>query len=91
VAGQIELRLAPLAEERKPYVQAVLERAAEDIDFRERLLADPEAALADTNLTEDERSALATMRRVALEEWGLDIRRQRAFLRDNGAKVTPDI
>lgn len=85
----VDLRLAPLAEDRRAHVQAVLDRAAGDIGFREALLTDPEAALADTDLTDDERHALASMRRVALEEWGLDVRRQRAFLRDNGAKVTP--
>lgn len=70
----------------KQRVEAVLTRAAEDIAFREQLLADPQAALADTDLTAEERQALATMRRVALEEWGVDVRRYRAFLMDNGTK-----
>jgi hypothetical protein len=67
-------------------VEAVLSRAAEDIEFRELLLADPEAALKDSDLTDDEKTALSTMRRVALEEWGVDVRRFRAFLMDNGNK-----
>lgn len=72
--------------EAKQRVEAVLSRAAEDIEFRELLLADPEAALKDSDLTEDEKTALSTMRRVALEEWGVDVRRFRAFLMDNGNK-----
>lgn len=72
--------------EAKERVEAVLSRAAEDIEFRELLLADPEAALKDSGLTDDEKTALSTMRRVALEEWGVDVRRFRAFLMDNGNK-----
>lgn len=75
-----------LNEDAKQRVEAVLTRAAEDIEFRELLLADPEAALKDSNLTDDEKTALSTMRRVALEEWGVDVRRFRAFLMDNGNK-----
>lgn len=70
----------------KQRVEAILSRAAEDIEFRELLLADPEAALSDSDLTEDEKTALGAMRRVALEEWGVDVRRFRAFLMDNGNK-----
>lgn len=70
----------------KRRVEAVLARAAEDIEFRELLFADPEAALKDSDLTDDEKAALSPMRRVALEEWGVDVRRFRAFLMDNGAK-----
>lgn len=67
-------------------VERVLSRAAQDITFREQLLADPTAALADTDLTDEEKDALGGMRRVALEEWGVDVRRFRAFLMDNGNK-----
>lgn len=70
----------------KQRVEAVLSRAAEDIAFRELLLADPEAALNDCDLTDEEKMALSSMRRVALEEWGVDVRRFRAFLMDNGNK-----
>lgn len=75
-----------LDKEAKKRVEAVLSRAAEDIEFRELLLADPEAALKDSDLTDGEKTALGTMRRVALEEWGVDVRRFRAFLMDNGSK-----
>lgn len=71
-------------------VEAVLSRAAEDIEFREQLLADPGAALADTDLTDEEKAMLGTGRRVALEEWGVDVRRFRAFLMDNGNKFYTD-
>lgn len=67
-------------------VEAVLARASEDIAFREQLLADPAAALAGSDLSVEEREALSSMRRVALEEWGVDVRRFRAFLMDNGNK-----
>lgn len=75
-----------LDEDAKQRVEAVLSRAAEDIEFRELLLADPEGALKDSDLSDDEKTALSTMRRVALEEWGVDVRRFRAFLMDNGNK-----
>ena len=75
-----------LDEEAKQRVEAVLSRAAEDIEFRELLLADPEAALKDSDLTDEEKTALSSMRRAALEEWGVDVRRFRAFLMDNGTK-----
>lgn len=75
-----------LDDDAKQRVEAVLTRAADDIEFRELLLADPEAALNDVNLTDEEKTALGSMRRVALEEWGVDVRRYRAFLMDNGNK-----
>jgi hypothetical protein len=78
---------AALTPEGKVRVEGVLARAAQDITFRELLLSDPVAALADTDLTEDERHALSSMRRVALEDWGVDVRRFRTFLMDNGNKA----
>lgn len=75
-----------LDEDAKQRVEAVLSRAAEEIEFRELLLADPDAALEETDLTDDEKVAMSSMRRVALEEWGVDVRRYRAFLMDNGNK-----
>ena len=39
-------------------VHKLLHRAQVDLDFRERLRADPAAAIADLPLTDDERSAL---------------------------------
>jgi len=81
----------PLTVDGKERVEAVLRRAADDIAFRERLLENPAEALKDTDLTEDEAQVLASMRRVALEEWGVDVRSFRAFVLDNGNKLTdPD-
>jgi hypothetical protein len=73
-----------LTAEGKQRIEAVLARAAEDIEFRELLLLSPESALENTDLTEDERALLSTMKRVALEEWGVDVRLYRSFLMDNG-------
>ncbi len=77
-----------LSAEAKQRLEAVLARAAEDIAFRNQLLRDPTEALSNSGLGADEIRVLSSMRRVALEEWGLDVRRFRAFLRDNGTKVT---
>ena len=76
--------IAPLTIEGKQRIEEVLARAAVDIEFREALLLSPETALGDTELTESERKLLATMKRVALEEWGVDVRKFRYFLADNG-------
>lgn len=78
------LGVSPLTMEGKNRVEEVLGRAASDIAFRELLLSNPAAALADTDLTEDEKAVLGTMKRVALEEWGVDARTFRNFLCDNG-------
>jgi hypothetical protein len=78
----------PLTADGKERVEHVLRRAADDIDFRERLMANPTEALKDTDLTPDEATVLATMRRVALEEWGVDVRSFRSFVLDNGNKLT---
>lgn len=85
------IQAKPLTTAGKARVEGVLRRAAEDIKFRERLLEDPAEALQDTDLTEDEARVLGSMRRVALEEWGVDVRNFRAFVLDNGNKLTdPD-
>lgn len=80
-------RVAELSEQGRLRVQSVLTRAAEDIEFRELMLRDADAALATTDLLPEEKRALSNMRRVALEEWGVDTRRFRSFLRDNGNKI----
>ena len=72
----------------KQAIEAILRRAAEDMDFRRSLMEEPDVALADYDLGEQERALLSDMRRVALEEWGVDVRRFRAFLRDNGNKIS---
>jgi hypothetical protein len=87
VAPAQALQVPELTDEGRARVQAVLTRAAEDIEFRERLLSDADGALASTDLTPEEKSVLSVMRRVALEEWGVDVRRFRSFLRDNGNRI----
>lgn len=82
--------IAQLDAAAKARVEGVLTRAAKDIEFRELLLADPAGALADTDLTDDEKAMLGAGRRVALEEWGVDVRRFRAFLMDNGNRFYTD-
>ena len=44
--------------------------------------------LKDTDLTAEEAEVLAKMRRVALEERGVDVRNFRAFVLDDGNEVT---
>jgi len=72
----------------KVKIEAVLKKAAEDVGFREKLMNDTDAALSNTNLNEEEKSAVKSLRRVSLEEMGVDVRPFRAVLRDNGAKVS---
>lgn len=81
------LGIAPLTIEAKARVEAVLARALEDIAFRELLTVNPVLALEDSGLTVDEIKVVSTMRRVALEEWGIDVRKYRTFLLDNGFKI----
>ncbi|MER5641170.1 Os1348 family NHLP clan protein [Kitasatospora sp. NPDC002227] len=73
-----------LSAESKARVEAVLGRAASDTEFRQMLTSNPAAALADTNLTGQEREMLASMKRVALEEWGVEVRTFRNFILDDG-------
>jgi hypothetical protein len=80
--------VTPLTEEGKKRIGSVLERAVNDIEFRELLLANPSAALQDSGLTNEEFEVLSSMRRVKLEEWGVDVRRFRAWMRDNGNKIS---
>lgn len=82
-------RIAPLSVEGKVRVEKVLDKALTNIEFREHLLDDPWAALNETDLTPDEKKMMFTLHRVALEEWGIDVRRFRSFLRDNGFKLSP--
>jgi hypothetical protein len=78
-----------LKSETKQIVEQLLAKACTDIQFRELLLRNPESALADSGLSTAEIGVLTSMKRVALEEWGVDVRRFRSFLRDNGNKITP--
>ncbi|MDP9651467.1 hypothetical protein J2793_006942 [Paraburkholderia caledonica] len=68
----------------KRVIQDLLTRAAEDISFREALLLDPEKALSGSGLSDDERRIVGSLKKVQLEEWGVDVRRYRAAVRDNG-------
>ena len=67
----------------------ILEKAQQDIEFREQLLNDPQLALSDYKIILSPASyeALTMFRRVALEELGIDIRKYREHTRDNGAKI----
>jgi hypothetical protein len=83
-----ELKVSPRGKER---IQQFLNRAAEDIEFRELLLRDPVKLLSDAKVTggekllsEYDKVLLFSLRRVALEEAGIDVRAARSFLRDNG-------
>ncbi|HEX4060647.1 MAG TPA: hypothetical protein VHY58_06450 [Streptosporangiaceae bacterium] len=71
-----------LSSESKARVETVLRRAADDVAFREQLLAQPAAALEGTNLTLGEREILRPMRCTDLEDWGVDVRKFRTFLTD---------
>lgn len=78
----------------KRQIQELLDRAAGDIQFRELLLRDPEKVLTDPQytggkepLSDTDKTLLFSMRRVALEEAGIDVRKSRSFLRDNGARA----
>lgn len=79
--------MATLSTEGRARVEAVLRRAAEDIGFREQLLTEPDVALEGVELDAQEREVLTSMRRTALEEWGVDVRRFRTFLMDNGNRA----
>lgn len=81
------MRVTPLTPEAKARVEGVLSRALNDIQFREKLLANPAEALKDTDLTAEERNVVGTLKRVQLEEWGVDVRDYRALLMDNGFKI----
>lgn len=81
--------VSQLTEEGKQRIESILNRAANDIEFRDLLLTEPRVALEDTDLTDEEVEVLSSMRRVKLEEWGVDVRRFRAWMRDNGNKVGP--
>lgn len=81
--------VSQLTEEGKQRIESILNRAANDIEFRDLLLEEPKIALKNTDLTDEEVEVLGSMRRVKLEEWGIDVRRFRAWMRDNGNKVGP--
>lgn len=69
--------LAPAARAR---VEAVLTRAATEPAFLALLTTDPAGALAGTTLTDSEKTLVAGLRRVDLEEVGVDVRPFRQVL-----------
>ncbi len=87
MAIQSLVRVQELTKERKQSIEGILTRAISDIEFRELLLSAPYEALSDSGLTGEEIEILSSMKRVKLEEWGIDVRRFRAWLRDNGNKI----
>lgn len=81
------MKVNPLTHDGKMRVERVLDRALNDIEFREKLVANPREALKDTDLTPEEREVVGTLKRVALEEWGVDVRKYRMALSDNGFQI----
>jgi hypothetical protein len=63
-----------LAPEARARVEAVLTRAAAEPAFLASLTTDPAGTLAGTPLTADEKALVAGLRRVDLEEVGVDVR-----------------
>jgi len=83
-----QIGVPPLSKRSKKYIENLFKRAAKDIKLRETLLNDPEKVLARAPLTQFEKDVLSSMKRVPLEQWGVDIRPIRAILRDNGSKLS---
>jgi hypothetical protein len=77
-----------LTPDTKAKVERVLQRALDDVEFRELLTLNPVEALRDVDLGSAEKTILGRMKRVQLEEWGIDMRRYRVMARDNGNKVS---
>lgn len=80
--------IAPLSQETKAKVEEILKRATEDVAFREELIANPDTALSNSDLSDDEKKLVGSLRRVKLEEWGVDVKHYRMVLRDNGNKMS---
>lgn len=81
------MNVNPLDAAAKARIERVLDRALNDIEFREKLVANPLEALKDSDLTAEERNVVGTLKRVQLEEWGVDVRKYRMALSDNGFKI----
>jgi hypothetical protein len=77
--SQLAIVMTP---EGKQRIEELLDRAVRDIEFRELLLTNPYVALGEkTGLTWDEKTLLFSLRRVALEEAGIDVGSAQSFLR----------
>lgn len=80
-----------LSKESKAEIESILDRALDDVEFRELLMENPEKALKDAKLTPQEKELVGSLKRVALEEYGINVKQYRAVTRDNGFKLTaPD-
>ena len=93
--GEKKSRPQALSDRDKAAIQELLDKAADDIELREALLRDPELVLnpavdrlrakgPQVPLSPAALTLLFSLRRVALEEAGIDVRASRVFLRDNG-------
>ncbi len=75
--------------DRVSYMQAIIDRSANDINFRENLISNPDEALSVyPRLTSKEKEILSSMRRVGLEELGIDTSGIRGKDADNGFKLS---
>lgn len=77
-------KLPNLPKDAKTRIEKVLKLAAQDIEFRQKLLRKPKTALKGMELEPKEVELLVHLTRVGLEEVGINIRQFRAFLHDNG-------
>jgi hypothetical protein len=88
-----------ISETEKAIVYDFLNRVQEDPQFREALKKDPEIVFTTAAprvnyaslLSPEILTALADLRRVALEEIGIDVFSYREFLVDNGNKISPPV
>lgn len=73
---------------RQAYMQAIIDRMGSDINFREQVKSDSNEALKHyTKLSKSEIDAISSMRRVALQELGLELGELAKFTSDNGFKL----
>ena len=89
----------PLSETEKVIIYDFLERVQEDSLFRDAVLKHPEVVLATSSpntsysrlLRGNILEVLSKLKRVALEEIGIDVAPYRDTLTDNGNKMSQDI
>lgn len=89
----------PLTETEKVIIYDFLERIQEDPLFREAVNNHPEIVLATSSpntsysnlLRENILEVLSGLRRVALEEIGIDVSSYRNVVKDNGFKMRADV
>lgn len=76
-----------LTAQTKAIVEEILIRAAKDVTFREELLHSPQEALKNSGLKPEEIEVMAGLKKVKLEEWGIDTRSHLMMVKDNGYKI----